>query len=86
VGVRTGARARGGRPHCSARVGVARELSVMKSWAWPGGNAGFSLGHAAVFLFCLLLVFPKSAWCESREQFLHCGLRKFRHSKSSVYR
>jgi len=22
----------------------------------------------------------------SREQFLHCGLRKFRHSKSSVYR
>jgi len=21
----------------------------------------------------------------SREQFLHCGLRKFRHSKASVY-
>ena len=29
---------------------------------------------------------PKWAWSESREQFLHCGLRKFRHSKSSVYR
>jgi len=25
-------------------------------------------------------------WLGSREQFLHCGLRKFRHSKSSVYR
>ena len=29
---------------------------------------------------------PKWAWSGSREQFLHCGLRKFRHSKSSVYR
>jgi len=26
------------------------------------------------------------AWSGSREQFLHCGLRKFRQSKSSVYR
>jgi len=26
---------------------------------------------------------PKWAWSGSREQFLHCGLRKFRHSKSS---
>ena len=25
-------------------------------------------------------------WSGSCEQFLHCGLRKFRHSKSSVYR
>jgi len=31
-------------------------------------------------------VFPKWAWSGSREQFLQCGLRKFRHSKSSVYR
>jgi len=31
-------------------------------------------------------VFPKWAWSESHEQFLHCGLRKFRHSKWSVYR
>jgi len=31
-------------------------------------------------------VFPKWAWSGSREQFLHCGLGKFRHSKSSVYR
>jgi len=31
-------------------------------------------------------VLPKWACLESREQFLHCGLRKFRHSKSSVYR
>ena len=31
-------------------------------------------------------VFPKWAWSGSREQFLHRGLRKFRHSKSSVYR
>ena len=28
----------------------------------------------------------KGAWSGSREQFLHCWLRKFRHSKSSVYR
>jgi len=31
-------------------------------------------------------VFPKWAWSRSREQFLHCELRKFRHSMSSVYR
>ena len=31
-------------------------------------------------------MFPKWAWSGSREQFLQCGLRKFRHSKSSVYR
>jgi len=30
--------------------------------------------------------FNKWAWSGSREQFLHCGLKKFRHSKSSVYR
>ena len=29
---------------------------------------------------------PKWAWSGSRQQFLHCGLRKFCHSKSSVYR
>jgi len=28
----------------------------------------------------------KGAWSGSYEQFLHCGLRKFRHSKSLVYR
>ena len=28
----------------------------------------------------------KGAWSRSREQFLRCGLRKFRHSKSSVHR
>ena len=31
-------------------------------------------------------MFPKWAWSGSRKQFLHCRLRKFRHSKSSVYR
>jgi len=31
-------------------------------------------------------VFPKWAWSGSREQFLHCELRKFCHSKSSVCR
>jgi len=31
-------------------------------------------------------VLPKWAWSGSREQFLHCGLRKFRHSKSSIDR
>ena len=31
-------------------------------------------------------VLPKWAWSGSHEQFLHCGLRKFRHSKSSVDR
>jgi len=28
----------------------------------------------------------KGAWSGSREQFVHCGRRKFRHSKSSVDR
>ena len=36
--------------------------------------------------WCDEWVFPKWAWSGSREQFLHCGLRKFCHSKSSVYR
>jgi len=31
-------------------------------------------------------VFPNWAWWWSREQFLHCGLRNFGHSKSSEYR
>jgi len=31
-------------------------------------------------------VLPKWAWSGSCEQFLHCGLTQFRHSKSSVYR
>jgi len=31
-------------------------------------------------------MFPKWAWSGSRKQFLHCGLKKFRHSNSSVYR
>jgi len=30
--------------------------------------------------------FLKGAWSGSREQFLHCGLRKFRHIKSPVDR
>ena len=33
----------------------------------------------------LSLVLSKWAWSRSREQFWHCGLRKFGHSKSSVY-
>jgi len=41
------------------------------------------VGHA---MSCDEWVFPTWAWSGSREQFLHCGLRKFRHSKSSVYR
>jgi len=32
----------------------------------------------------LMWVFPKWAWSGSREQFLYCEFRKFRHSKSSV--
>jgi len=43
------------------------------------------VGHAK-YQSCDEWVFPKWAWSGSREQFLHCGLRKFRHSKSSVYR
>jgi len=42
------------------------------------------VGHAKS-LSCDEWVFPEWAWSGSREQFLHCGLRKFRHSKSSVY-
>ena len=42
------------------------------------------VGHVKSW-YCDEWVFPKWAWSGSREQFLHCGLRKFRHSKSSVY-
>jgi len=41
------------------------------------------VGHAKS---CDEWVFPKWAWWGSCEQFLHCGLRKFYHSKSSVDR
>ena len=41
------------------------------------------VGHA-MSLSCDEWVFPKFPW--SREQFLHCELRKFRYSTSSVYR
>jgi len=43
------------------------------------------VGHAKA-LSCDEWVFPKWAWSGSCEQFLHCGLRKFRHRKSSVCR
>ena len=43
------------------------------------------VGHVNSYS-CDEWVLPKWAWSGSREQFLHCGLRKFRHSKSSVYR
>jgi len=43
------------------------------------------VGHAKS-LSCDEWVFTKWEWSRSREQFLHCGLRKFRHSKLSVYR
>jgi len=43
------------------------------------------VGHVKS-LSCDEWVFPKWAWSGSREQFLHCGLRKFGHSKSSVHR
>ena len=39
-----------------------------------------------VLVFWWVRVFSKWAWSGSREQFLHCRLRKFRHGKSSVYR
>jgi len=35
---------------------------------------------------CIEWVLPKWACSGSREQFRHCELRNFRHSKSSVYR
>ena len=38
------------------------------------------VGHAKS-LSCDEWVFPKWAWSRSHEQFLHCGLRKFCHSK-----
>jgi len=43
------------------------------------------VGHAKSYS-CDEWVSPKWAWSGSREQFLHCGLRKFRHSKSSIDR
>jgi len=48
------------------------------------GSATWSL--SLVMSVSLWWVFPKWAWSGSREQLLHCGLRKFRHSKLSVYR
>ena len=42
------------------------------------------VGHVKSY-YCDEWVFPKWAWSGTREQFLHCGLSKFRHSKSSVY-
>jgi len=43
------------------------------------------VGHAKS-LSCDEWVFTKWAWSWSHEQFLHCGLRKFGHSKAPVYR
>ena len=43
-------------------------------------------GRPCEVLVCCEWVFPMWAWSGSREQFLHCGLRKFRHSRSSVCR
>ena len=37
-------------------------------------------------MWSLSLAMSEWAWSGSREQFLHCGLRKFRYSKSSVDR
>ena len=50
-------------------------------------TSNFVHGSAMRSLYsCDEWVFPKWAWSGSRERFLHCGFRKFRHSKSSVYR
>ena len=43
------------------------------------------VGHMKSYS-CDEWVLPKWAWSGSREQFLHCGFRKFRHSKSYIYR
>jgi len=43
------------------------------------------VGHVKSYS-CDEWVLPKWAWSRSCEQFLHCGLREFRHTKSSVYR
>ena len=53
MGRLTTARARGGRPHCSARVGVAWESPAGQSEAGgvARGNARFSLAHATVLSF-----------------------------------
>jgi len=48
------------------------------SFLVPKISAKFDRGHH--------LRGAKCRWGGSHEQFLHCGLRKFRHSKSSVYR
>ena len=50
-----------------------------KFCTWVGHAKSLSCDECSLRL-------PKWAWSGSSEQFLHCGLRKFRHSKSSVYR
>ena len=48
-------------------------------------TSNFVYRSAMRSLSLVMSVFLKWAWSGSREQFLHCGLRKFRHSKASVY-
>ena len=49
-------------------------------------TSDFAHGSAMWSLSCDEWELPKWAWWGSREQFLQCGLRTFRQSKSSVYR
>ena len=53
---------------------------------WHGSFIRPMLWHQKIESLGYEWVLPKWAWSGSREQFLHCWLRKFRHSKSSVYR
>jgi len=52
----------------------------------PRDASCFVHGLAMWSQSCDEWVFSKWAWSGSRERFLRCGLKKFRHRKSSVYR
>ena len=49
-------------------------------------TSNFVYGSATWSLTIVMSECSLSGRGQSREQFLYCGLRKFRHSKSSVYR
>jgi len=66
---------------CVCMCVISPQRLMLKTSDFVHGSAMWSLS-----LVTDEWVLPKWAWSGSREQFLHCGLTKFRHSKSSVYR
>jgi len=68
---------------CLSQVGV-----LLKRLNVGSHKQHHTIAQDSSFLNLSLVMSERSLWAWSgwRYQFLHCGLRKFRHSKSSVYR